>query len=145
MGFFFQRDARGVGSYLGGGSISDGGDMLTVMAKLMKQELASDAEEEGLVPTLSGRFTSMQKVPSLSDLSDPESSLGEFLPTVSHLFAANGDYARLEITVSRLPLRFIERRCSSCSLAPLDRYSAFILLLFFHNDRALAAKVARRT
>lgn len=74
----FQRDARGVGSYLGGGSISDGGGMLTGMAKLMKQELASDAEEEGLVPALSGRFTSMRKVPSLSDLSDPESSLGEF-------------------------------------------------------------------
>ncbi|XP_033188660.1 ETS-like protein pointed isoform X5 [Bombus vosnesenskii] len=70
-----KRDARGVGSYLGGGSISDGGGMLTVMAKLMKQELASDAEEEGLVPALSGRFTSMRKVPSLSDLSDPESSL----------------------------------------------------------------------
>ncbi|KAF3430509.1 hypothetical protein E2986_07497 [Frieseomelitta varia] len=70
-----KRDARSVGSYLGGGSISDGGGMLTVMAKLMKQELASDAEEEGLVPALSGRFTSMRKVPSLSDLSDPESSL----------------------------------------------------------------------
>ncbi|CAK9802369.1 Protein c-ets-1-B (Fragment) [Anthophora quadrimaculata] len=70
-----KRDARGVGSYLGGGGISDGGGMLTVMAKLMKQELASDAEEEGLVPALSGRFTSMRKVPSLSDLSDPESSL----------------------------------------------------------------------
>ncbi|XP_061936092.1 ETS-like protein pointed isoform X4 [Apis cerana] len=70
-----KRDARGVGSYLGGGSISDGGGMLTGMAKLMKQELASDAEEEGLVPALSGRFTSMRKVPSLSDLSDPESSL----------------------------------------------------------------------
>lgn len=67
-----------MGSYLGGGSIGDGGGMLTVMAKLMKQELASDAEEEGLVPALSGRFTSMRKVPSLSDLSDPESSLGEF-------------------------------------------------------------------
>ncbi|XP_026675289.1 ETS-like protein pointed isoform X3 [Ceratina calcarata] len=70
-----KRDARGVGGYLGGGSISDGGGMLTVMAKLMKQELASDAEEEGLVPALSDRFTSMRKVPSLSDLSDPESSL----------------------------------------------------------------------
>ncbi|XP_076662460.1 ETS transcription factor pointed isoform X1 [Halictus rubicundus] len=70
-----KRDARGVGSYLGGGGINDGGGMLTVMAKLMKQELASDAEEEGLVPALSGRFTSMRKVPSLSDLSDPESSL----------------------------------------------------------------------
>ncbi|XP_076380844.1 ETS transcription factor pointed isoform X3 [Megalopta genalis] len=70
-----KRDARGVGSYLGGGGINDGGGMVTVMAKLMKQELASDAEEEGLVPALSGRFTSMRKVPSLSDLSDPESSL----------------------------------------------------------------------
>ncbi|XP_053980978.1 ETS-like protein pointed isoform X4 [Hylaeus volcanicus] len=70
-----KRDARGVGSCLGGGSISDGGGILTVMAKLMKQELASDAEEEGLVPALPGRFTSMRKVPSLSDLSDPESSL----------------------------------------------------------------------
>lgn len=79
----FQRDARGVGSYLGG-SISDGGGMLTGMAKLMKQELASDAEEEGLVPALSGRFTSMRKVPSLSDLSDPESSLGEFFFSISY-------------------------------------------------------------
>lgn len=79
----FQRDARGVGSYLGGGSISDGGGMLTGMAKLMKQELASDAEEEGLVPALSGRFTSMRKVPSLSDLSDPESSLGEFFFSIA--------------------------------------------------------------
>ncbi|KAK1119127.1 hypothetical protein K0M31_013627 [Melipona bicolor] len=79
-----KRDARGVGSYLGGGSISDGGGMLTVMAKLMKQELASDAEEEGLVPALSGRFTSMRKVPSLSDLSDPESSLGEFFFSFPH-------------------------------------------------------------
>lgn len=70
-----KRDVRSVGSFLGGGGISDGGCMLTVMAKLMKQELASDAEEEGLVPALSGRFTSMRKVPSLSDLSDPESSL----------------------------------------------------------------------
>ena len=85
VGFFFQREARGVGSYLGGGSISDGGGMLTVMAKLMKQELASDAEEEGLVPALSGRSTSMRKVPSLSDLSDPESSLGEFFANVSPL------------------------------------------------------------
>lgn len=79
----FQRDARGVGSYLGGGSISDGGGMLMGMAKLMKQELASDAEEEGLVPALSGRFTSMRKVPSLSDLSDPESSLGEFFFSIA--------------------------------------------------------------
>lgn len=72
---WIKRDVRGVGGFLGGGSISDGGGMLMVMAKLMKQELASDAEEEGLVPALSGRFTSMRKVPSLSDLSDPESSL----------------------------------------------------------------------
>lgn len=73
-----------MGSFLGGGSITDGGGggggMLMVMAKLMKQEQASDAEEEGLVPALSGRFTSMRKVPSLSDLSDPESSLGKFFP-----------------------------------------------------------------
>lgn len=72
---WIKRDVRGVGGFLGGGSISDGGGMLMVMAKLMKQELASDAEEEGLVPALPGRFTSMRKVPSLSDLSDPESSL----------------------------------------------------------------------
>nr|XP_050862473.1 ETS-like protein pointed isoform X7 [Vespula vulgaris] len=75
---WIKRDVRGVGGFLGGGSISDGGGMLMVMAKLMKQELASDAEEEGLVPALPGRFTSMRKVPSLSDLSDPESSLGVF-------------------------------------------------------------------
>ncbi|KAI4481935.1 hypothetical protein M0802_013806, partial [Mischocyttarus mexicanus] len=74
----FQRDVRSSGNYLGGGNITDGGGfggMLMVMTKYMKQELASDAEEEGLVPTLPGRFTSMRKVPSLSDLSDPESSL----------------------------------------------------------------------
>lgn len=79
---YFQRDARGMGSLLEygniGGRISGDSSML-MMAKYMKQELASDAEEEGLVPTLPGRFTSMRKVPSLSDLSDPESSLGEFL------------------------------------------------------------------
>lgn len=65
-----------MGSFLGANSIADGSSMLTVMAKLLKQELASD-EEEGLVPALPGRITSMRKVPSLSDLSDPESSLGE--------------------------------------------------------------------
>jgi len=64
-----------MGSFLGANSIADGSGML--MAKLMKQELASDAEEESLVPALHGRITSMRKVPSLSDLSDPESSLGE--------------------------------------------------------------------
>lgn len=69
--------------------------MLTVMAKLMKQELASDAEEEGLVPALSGRFTSMRKVPSLSDLSDPESSLGEFFLFSHSLETFTG---KLEIT-----------------------------------------------
>ena len=69
---------------------------MTVMAKLMKQELASDAEEEGLVPALSGRFTSMRKVPSLSDLSDPESSLGEFFFFFSTL--ARNVYGKLEIT-----------------------------------------------
>jgi len=68
-----------MGSFLGANGITDGSGMLTVMAKLLKQELASDAEEEGLVPALSGRVTSMRKVPSLSDLSDPESSLGECL------------------------------------------------------------------
>ncbi|XP_043274998.1 ETS-like protein pointed isoform X2 [Venturia canescens] len=70
-----KRDARGTSGILGGcGSLSGGGVMM-MMAKYMKQELASDAEEEGLVPTLPGRFTSMRKVPSLSDLSDPDSSL----------------------------------------------------------------------
>jgi len=66
-----------MGSFLGANGITDGSGMLTVMAKLLKQEMTSDAEEEGLVPALSGRVTSMRKVPSLSDLSDPESSLGE--------------------------------------------------------------------
>ncbi|XP_032677627.1 ETS-like protein pointed isoform X1 [Odontomachus brunneus] len=70
-----KRDVRCMGSFLEANGITDGSGMLTAMAKLLKQELASDAEEEGLVPALSGRFTSMQKVPSLSDLSDPESSL----------------------------------------------------------------------
>ncbi|KAL7298307.1 hypothetical protein TKK_0008656 [Trichogramma kaykai] len=54
------------------------GDM-TEVAKYMKQELPSDAEEEGcVVPSYTGRMTgsfAMRKVPSLSDLSDPESSL----------------------------------------------------------------------
>ncbi|EFN88113.1 hypothetical protein EAI_03624 [Harpegnathos saltator] len=74
-----KRDVRCMGNFLGASGITDGSGMLTVMAKLLKQELASDAEEESLVPALSGRFTSIQKVPSLSDLSDPESSLGESL------------------------------------------------------------------
>lgn len=67
-----------MGSFLVNG-ITDGSSRLTIMTKLFKQELSSDAEEEGLVPTLPGRDTSMQKVPSVSDLSDPESSLGESL------------------------------------------------------------------
>ncbi|XP_072756687.1 transforming protein p54/c-ets-1 isoform X2 [Anoplolepis gracilipes] len=69
-----KRDVRSMGSFLANG-ITDGSGMLTIMTKLLKQELFSDAEEEGLVPTLPGRDTSMQKVPSVSDLSDPESSL----------------------------------------------------------------------
>ncbi|XP_070151920.1 protein C-ets-1 [Polyergus mexicanus] len=68
-----KRDVRSMGSFLANG-ITDGSGMLTIMTKL-KQELFSDAEEESLVPTLPGRDTSMQKVPSVSDLSDPESSL----------------------------------------------------------------------
>lgn len=77
-----QRDARSMGSFLSVNGITDGSGMLTMMTKLLKQELASDAEEEGLVPALPGRITSMRKVPSLSDLSDPESSLGEYLCNV---------------------------------------------------------------
>ena len=65
----------------GAGCMSDVSDVgIMMMAKYMKQELTSDAEEEGLVPNSSGRFNgafSMRKVPSLSDLSDPESSLGK--------------------------------------------------------------------
>ncbi|XP_043499546.1 ETS-like protein pointed isoform X7 [Polistes fuscatus] len=103
-----RRDVRGVGSFLGGGSITDGGGggggMLMVMAKLMKQEQASDAEEEGLVPALSGRFTSMRKVPSLSDLSDPESSLvsrgscmfADYTRTTAHMYV---DYATTDTYV----------------------------------------------
>lgn len=68
-----------MGSFLGASGITDGSGMLTVMAKFLKQETTSDAEEESLVPALSDRVTSMQKVPSLSDLSDPESSLGKSL------------------------------------------------------------------
>ncbi|XP_018400246.1 PREDICTED: ETS-like protein pointed isoform X1 [Cyphomyrmex costatus] len=70
-----KRDVRSMGGFLGANGITDGSGMMTVMAKLLKQEMSSDAEEEGLVPALPGRVTSMQKVPSLSDLSDPESSL----------------------------------------------------------------------
>lgn len=57
--------------------------VMMMMAKYMKQELSSDAEDEGLVPNLppgAGRFAgsfAVRKVPSLSDLSDPESSLGK--------------------------------------------------------------------
>ncbi|XP_070525259.1 transforming protein p54/c-ets-1 isoform X4 [Cardiocondyla obscurior] len=67
-----KRDVRSMGTFLGASGITDGNGMLT---KLLKQEMTSDAEEEGLVPALPGRVTSMRKVPSLSDLSDPESSL----------------------------------------------------------------------
>ncbi|XP_018337399.1 PREDICTED: ETS-like protein pointed isoform X3 [Trachymyrmex septentrionalis] len=66
---------RNMGSFLGANIITDSCSMLTMMTKLLKQEMTSDAEEEGLVPILPPRITSMQKVPSLSDLSDPESSL----------------------------------------------------------------------
>ncbi|XP_015190297.1 PREDICTED: ETS-like protein pointed, isoform P2/D isoform X4 [Polistes dominula] len=103
---WIKRDVRGVGSFLGGGSITDGGGggMLMVMAKLMKQEQASDAEEEGLVPALPGRFTSMRKVPSLSDLSDPESSLvsrgscmfADYTRTTAHMYV---DYATTDTYV----------------------------------------------
>ncbi|XP_011498888.1 PREDICTED: uncharacterized protein LOC105363016 [Ceratosolen solmsi marchali] len=85
-----KRDARGVGGLLGCSSIAGGGiggiggmsgsGVMMMMAKYMKQELTSDAEEEGLVPNIPGRFAgafAMRKVPSLSDLSDPESSLGK--------------------------------------------------------------------
>ncbi|KAL6440228.1 hypothetical protein ACFW04_003070 [Cataglyphis niger] len=74
-----KRDVRSMGSFLASGI--DGSGMLTIMTKL-KQELFSDAEEESLVPNIPGRDTSMQKVPSVSDLSDLESSLGEFLQSV---------------------------------------------------------------
>lgn len=76
-----------MGSFLANG-ITDGSGMLTIMTKLLKQEMFSDAEEEGLVPTLPGRDTSMQKVPSVSDLSDPESSLGESLYSIFSIFQA---------------------------------------------------------
>lgn len=58
----------------------------------MKQELTSDAEEECLVPTLPARFTSMRKVPSLSDLSDPDSSLGESLLHQFFIFLSERKY-----------------------------------------------------
>ena len=67
-----------MGSLLGYGGVSGS---VSVMSKYMKQEITSDAEEEGLVPNIPGRFAgafAMRKVPSLSDLSDPESSLGKF-------------------------------------------------------------------
>ena len=76
-----------------GSKISNGDSSMLVMAKYMKQELASDAEEEGLVPTLPGRFTSLRKVPSLSDLSDPESSLGKSVSKIC-LEAIKNSYKR---------------------------------------------------
>lgn len=71
-----KRDSRivGCGNIVGGIGGGVSGAMI-MMAKYMKEEQISDAEEEGLVPTLPARFTSMRKVPSLSDLSDQESSL----------------------------------------------------------------------
>lgn len=88
---FQERDARyGVGGMPGyGGGIGGmpGSGVMMMMAKYMKQELTSDAEEEGLVPNIPGRFSgafAMRKVPSLSDLSDPESSLGELIFSFLH-------------------------------------------------------------
>ncbi|XP_011643841.1 uncharacterized protein LOC105431387 [Pogonomyrmex barbatus] len=78
-----KRDVRSMGSFLGANGVTEGVNMFMAMSKLLKQELASDAEEESLVPALSGRVTSIQKVPSLSDLSDPESSLGKFFQCIS--------------------------------------------------------------
>ncbi|XP_051165625.1 ETS-like protein pointed isoform X3 [Leptopilina boulardi] len=72
---FIKRESKSVASILGCGNGGGGSGVMLMMAKYMKQELTSDAEEEGLVPTLPARFTSMRKVPSLSDLSDQESSL----------------------------------------------------------------------
>ncbi|XP_020281103.1 ETS-like protein pointed isoform X2 [Pseudomyrmex gracilis] len=66
-----KRDVRNMGSILL--TNTDGNNtVLTVMAKLLKQELGSDAEED-TGPALPGRI--LRKVPSLSDLSDQESSL----------------------------------------------------------------------
>lgn len=104
MFFLFQRDVRSMGSFLGANGITDGSGMLTVMAKLLKQELASDAEEEGLVPALPGRFTSIQKVPSLSDLSDPESSLGESFEYRSRHVARPFD--RAKHALRKMPLAY---------------------------------------
>ncbi|XP_043471072.1 ETS-like protein pointed isoform X2 [Leptopilina heterotoma] len=73
--FFEKRESKSVASILGCGNGGGGSGVMLMMAKYMKQELTSDAEEEGLVPTLPARFTSIRKVPSLSDLSDQESSL----------------------------------------------------------------------
>lgn len=91
--FALQRDARGVGGLLGCGVGLSGRpgstSMMMMMAKYMKQELTSDAEEEGLVPNIPGRFGgafAMRKVPSLSDLSDAESSLGKSRALFSTLF-----------------------------------------------------------
>ncbi|XP_011257767.1 ETS-like protein pointed isoform X4 [Camponotus floridanus] len=70
-----KRDVRSMHGLLSTRYDGTGSGMLTIMTKFLKQEMFSDAEEEGLVPTLPGRDTSMQKVPSVSDLSDPESSL----------------------------------------------------------------------
>jgi hypothetical protein len=70
----------GCSSIAGGIGGMSGSGVMMMMAKYMKQELTSDAEEEGLVPNIPGRFAgafAMRKVPSLSDLSDPESSLGK--------------------------------------------------------------------
>ncbi|XP_043471071.1 ETS-like protein pointed isoform X1 [Leptopilina heterotoma] len=75
--FFEKRESKSVASILGCGNGGGGSGVMLMMAKYMKQELTSDAEEEGLVPTLPARFTSIRKVPSLSDLSDQESSLGK--------------------------------------------------------------------
>lgn len=80
---------------------------MMMMAKYMKQELASDAEEEGLVPTLPGRFTSMRKVPSLSDLSDPDSSLGKSL-IFSYSFFIHNYGARIAAIVTKILFALFE-------------------------------------
>ncbi|KAH0558111.1 hypothetical protein KQX54_014428 [Cotesia glomerata] len=74
---------RGSNVSFGCGSLSTS-EVMMMMAKYMKQESTSDVEDESIMPRGPERFTSMRKVPSLSDLSDPDSSIGHALSLKQH-------------------------------------------------------------
>lgn len=87
----------------GCGSLSSG-EVMMMMAKYMKQESTSDVEDESIMPRVPDRFTSMRKVPSLSDLSDPDSSIGEF-----YYFHLQFNYTLDYLYIYSIPIRFIQQ------------------------------------